>query len=77
MFFEILFATMPLQALLSSLEHKIDETERKYEETNKLSEERLKQALEAESKIIELKTAMQRFIPILNCNNMSLMFMLI
>ncbi|KAK6265916.1 hypothetical protein QUC31_016753 [Theobroma cacao] len=49
-----------LKALLSSLEHKIDETERKYEETNKLSEERLKQALEAESKIIELKTAMQR-----------------
>ncbi|XVF65003.1 hypothetical protein PTKIN_Ptkin09bG0211800 [Pterospermum kingtungense] len=49
-----------LKALVSSLEQKIDETERKYEETNKLSEERLKQALEAESKIIELKTAMQR-----------------
>lgn len=40
---------------------KIGETERKYEETNKLSEERLKQAFEAESKIIQLKTAMQRF----------------
>ncbi|KAK9288816.1 hypothetical protein L1049_017281 [Liquidambar formosana] len=49
-----------LKALVSSLEKKIDETERKYEETNKLSEERLKQALEAESKIIALKTAMQR-----------------
>lgn len=32
---------------------------KKYEETNKLSEERLKQALDAESKIIQLKTAMQ------------------
>ncbi|XVE81493.1 hypothetical protein DITRI_Ditri15bG0068800 [Diplodiscus trichospermus] len=49
-----------LKALVSSLEHKIDETERKYEEANRLSEERLKQATEAESKIIELKTAMQR-----------------
>ncbi|KAA8548908.1 hypothetical protein F0562_000592 [Nyssa sinensis] len=48
-----------LKALVSSLEKKIDETEKKYEETNKLSEERLKQALEAESKIIQLKTAMQ------------------
>ncbi|KAK9082960.1 hypothetical protein Scep_029431 [Stephania cephalantha] len=49
-----------LKTMVNSLEKKIDETERKYEETNKLSEERLKQALEAESKIIELKTAMQR-----------------
>ncbi|XP_062166607.1 myosin-8-like [Alnus glutinosa] len=49
-----------LKVLVNSLEKKIDETERKYEETNKISEERLKQALEAESKIIELKTAMQR-----------------
>ncbi|KAH9681455.1 Myosin2 [Citrus sinensis] len=49
-----------LKALVSSLEKKIDETERKFEETNKLSEERLKEALEAESKIIELKTCMQR-----------------
>ncbi|KAK2993355.1 hypothetical protein RJ640_007622, partial [Escallonia rubra] len=48
-----------LKALVGSLEKKIDETEKKYEETNKLSEERLKQALEAESKIIQLKTAMQ------------------
>ncbi|CAK7327357.1 unnamed protein product [Dovyalis caffra] len=49
-----------LKAMVSSLEKKIDETEKKYEETNKLSEERLRQALDAESKIIELKTTMQR-----------------
>lgn len=49
-----------LKALVNSLEKKIDETERKYEETNKICEERLKQALDAESKIIELKTSMQR-----------------
>ncbi|CAA2934072.1 myosin-6-like [Olea europaea subsp. europaea] len=48
-----------LKDLVSSLEKKIDETEKKYEETSKLSEERLKQAVEAESKIIKLKTAMQ------------------
>ncbi|GER41677.1 myosin 2 [Striga asiatica] len=48
------------QSLVSSLEKKIDETEKKYEKTNKLSEDRLKQALESESKIIQLKTAMQR-----------------
>ena len=54
-----------MQALVSSLESKIDETERKFEESNRLSEERLKQATEAESKIIELKTAMQRFSVIL------------
>ena len=45
---------------MSSLEKKIDETEKKYEEANKISEERLKQALDAESKIIHLKTVMQR-----------------
>ncbi|KAH7859230.1 hypothetical protein Vadar_033420 [Vaccinium darrowii] len=49
-----------LKALVSSLEKKIVETESKYEETNMLSEERLKQALEAETKIIQLKTDMQR-----------------
>ncbi|KAF5195221.1 Myosin [Thalictrum thalictroides] len=49
-----------LKAFVSSLEKKIDETEHKYEETKKISEERLKQALEAESKIIQMKTAMQR-----------------
>lgn len=50
-----------MQTLVSSLEQKIDETEKRYEEANKISEERLKQALDAESKIIHLKTAMQRF----------------
>ncbi|GMI64515.1 myosin XI B, ARABIDOPSIS THALIANA MYOSIN XI B, MYOSIN XI-8, MYOSIN XI B [Hibiscus trionum] len=49
-----------LKALVATLEQKIDATEKKYEETNKLSEERLKQAMEAEMKIIELKSAMQR-----------------
>uniref|UniRef100_A0A7N0USH1 Uncharacterized protein n=2 Tax=Kalanchoe fedtschenkoi TaxID=63787 RepID=A0A7N0USH1_KALFE len=49
-----------LKAMVSSLEQKIDDTERRYDEANKISEERLKQAIEAESKIIELKTAMQR-----------------
>ncbi|TMW94733.1 hypothetical protein EJD97_009863 [Solanum chilense] len=49
-----------LKVLVSSLEKKIDETEKKYEETSKLSEERLKQALDAEAKIIELKLNMQR-----------------
>lgn len=39
---------------------KIDETEKKFEETSKLSEERLKQALDAESRMIKLKTDMQR-----------------
>ncbi|PWA38039.1 tyrosine-protein kinase, CSF-1/PDGF receptor family [Artemisia annua] len=48
-----------LRALAGSLEQKIGETEKRYEETNKLSEERLKQALDAETKIIQLKTAMQ------------------
>ncbi|WJX18339.1 Myosin-6 [Trifolium repens] len=49
-----------LKTLVSSLEKKIDETEKRYEEANKLSEERLKQALDAELKIIQLKTSMQR-----------------
>ncbi|KAJ4849765.1 hypothetical protein Tsubulata_012029 [Turnera subulata] len=49
-----------LKALVTSLEKKIDETEQKFEETSRISEERLKQALEAESKIVELKTAMHR-----------------
>ncbi|VVA34612.1 PREDICTED: myosin-6 [Prunus dulcis] len=49
-----------LKALVDSLEKKIDETEKKFEETSRLSEERFKQATEAESKIIKLKTAMQR-----------------
>ncbi|MCD7469622.1 hypothetical protein HAX54_008764, partial [Datura stramonium] len=49
-----------LKVLVNTLEKKIDETEKKYEETSKLSEERLKQALDAEAKIIELKLNMQR-----------------
>ncbi|KAK8609951.1 hypothetical protein V6N13_093361 [Hibiscus sabdariffa] len=52
-----------LKAQVATLEQKVDVTEKKYEETNKLSEQRLKQAVEAEKKIIELKTAMQRFYP--------------
>ncbi|XVE84815.1 hypothetical protein DITRI_Ditri17bG0043100 [Diplodiscus trichospermus] len=49
-----------LKALVSSLEQKIDEIESRFDETNKVSEERLKQAMDAEMKIIELKTTMQR-----------------
>ncbi|CAI8614438.1 unnamed protein product [Vicia faba] len=49
-----------LKNLVSSLEKKIDETEKRYEEETKVSEERLKQALDAESKVIQMKTAMQR-----------------
>ncbi|XP_049407096.1 myosin-6-like isoform X4 [Solanum stenotomum] len=52
--------TEQLKVLVNSLEKKIDETEKKYEETSKISEERLKQALDAEAKIIELKLNMQR-----------------
>lgn len=57
----MILSSDPLQALVDSLEKKIDETEKKFEETSRLSEERFKQATEAESKIIKLKTAMQRF----------------
>ncbi|RXH78457.1 hypothetical protein DVH24_001975 [Malus domestica] len=53
-----------LKALVDSLEKKIDETEKKFEETSRLSEQRLKQATEAESKIIDLKTAMQSSLPV-------------
>ncbi|KAG2377270.1 Myosin-8 Myosin XI [Vigna angularis] len=42
------------------LKVKIDETERKYEECNKISEERMNQIIETESKMIEIKTNMQR-----------------
>ncbi|XP_056685288.1 uncharacterized protein [Spinacia oleracea] len=55
---------IPLHArypvLVSSLEQKIDETEKKFEETSKISEERLKQTLDPESRMIKLKTNMQR-----------------
>lgn len=46
---------------MSSLEIKIDETEKKYEKTSRISEERLKKAMEAESKIVDLNNAMQRY----------------
>ncbi|XP_010522441.1 PREDICTED: myosin-7 [Tarenaya hassleriana] len=49
-----------LNNLVGSLEKKIDETEKKYEEASRLCEERLKQVLDAESKLIDLKTSMQR-----------------
>lgn len=48
------------QVLVNSLEKEIDEKEKKYEETVRVSSERLKQVLEAESKINQLKDAMQR-----------------
>ncbi|XP_047308351.1 myosin-6-like [Impatiens glandulifera] len=48
-----------LKVMISSLEKRIDETEKKYEEEKKLSQERLKQALDAESNIIKLKTDMR------------------
>lgn len=54
--------TVVVQALVSSLETKIVETEKKYEETNKLSEERLRQAMEAESMIVKLKTSMHKLV---------------
>jgi myosin-5 len=46
--------------LVSSLEKKIDDTEKKYQETSKISEERLKQAMDAETKIVDLNMAMLR-----------------
>ncbi|CAH2051167.1 unnamed protein product [Thlaspi arvense] len=49
-----------LKSMVSSLEYKIDETEKKFKETSKISEERLKQALEAEKKFVNLKTAMHK-----------------
>lgn len=49
-----------LQSLVSSLEKKIDDAEKKYEETSKISEERLKQARDAESKVVDLNMAMLR-----------------
>ncbi|CAN6866583.1 unnamed protein product, partial [Brassica oleracea] len=49
-----------LKGMVSSLERKIDETEKKLQETTKISEDRLKHALDAESKLVKLKTAMQR-----------------
>ncbi|XP_023640678.1 myosin-10 isoform X4 [Capsella rubella] len=49
-----------LYDLVDLLEQKIDETEKKYEEASRLCEERLKQVIDTETKLIELKTSMQR-----------------
>lgn len=49
-----------MQDAVSSLELETSETQKKYEETSKLSEERLKEAMDAEAKIIDLKLDMQR-----------------
>lgn len=49
-----------LQDAVNSLEQEINETQKKYEETSKLTEDRLNQAMDAESKIIDLKIDMQR-----------------
>ena len=56
----VTFSAM-LQTLVSSLEKKIDDTEKKYQETSKISEDRLKQAMDAETKIVDLNMAMLRF----------------
>ncbi|KAI7740045.1 hypothetical protein M8C21_006221, partial [Ambrosia artemisiifolia] len=48
-----------LKDAVSSLELEISETQKKYEETSKLSEDRLKEAMDAEAKIIDLKIDMQ------------------
>lgn len=50
-----------MQGMVSSLEIKIDETAKELQETARISQDRLKQALEAESKVAKLKTAMQRY----------------
>lgn len=50
-----------IQGMVSSLEIKIDETAKELQETTKISQDRLKQALEAESKVVKLKNAMQRY----------------
>lgn len=49
-----------LQVLVYSLEKEIDEKDKKYEETVRESKERLKQVLEAESKISQLKDTIKR-----------------
>ncbi|KAG2327810.1 hypothetical protein Bca52824_010538 [Brassica carinata] len=47
------------QDMVHLLENKIEETEKKYEEASKLCEERLQQVVDAETKLIQLKTSMQ------------------
>ncbi|KAK7310414.1 hypothetical protein RJT34_07924 [Clitoria ternatea] len=49
-----------LKDQVNSWEKKFDEVESKYEECNRLSEDRMNQIIETESKMIELKTNMQR-----------------
>ncbi|KAJ0240162.1 Myosin-10 [Hirschfeldia incana] len=48
-----------LYDLVDLLEKKVQETEKKYEEASKLCEERLQQVVDAETKLIQLKTSMQ------------------
>ncbi|CAM8976689.1 unnamed protein product [Rhodiola kirilowii] len=50
-----------LKVLMGSLEKKIDEAEKNFIDAKKISEERLKQAVDAEAKIIELEKTMQRY----------------
>lgn len=50
-----------LQEKVSTLEQEISETQTKLEETTKLREDRLKEAMEAENRIIDIKIDMQRF----------------
>ncbi|MED6196572.1 CBL-interacting serine/threonine-protein kinase 3 [Stylosanthes scabra] len=49
-------ATKSFSNLVNLLEKKIDETEKRYEESSRVGEERLKRALDAESKVIQLRT---------------------
>lgn len=56
-----LYIVCLMQGMVSSLEIKIDETAKELQETTRISQDRLKQALEAESKVAKLKTAMQRY----------------
>lgn len=57
----ILYIACLMQGMVSSLEIKIDETAKELQETSRISQDRLKQALEAESKVVKLKNAMQRY----------------
>ncbi|KAK9281166.1 hypothetical protein L1049_004060 [Liquidambar formosana] len=55
------------QALVGLLENKIEEMKKKHEETNRISEEKLMElALEAESKIEQLKTAIKDWFIVSN-----------
>jgi myosin V len=58
----IIITSDTFQDLVNSLERKIGETEKKYEETSRISEERMSQIIDTESRMIELKTNMQRFL---------------